>query len=166
MKRTLLLLDIKPMSVNAMYLRTFNGVSKTSKASDWTYEVFYQLARPENQWAMQELRDYFDPKKHTYHIHVIAAYSKSELYTKDGQISAKTQDCTNFEKPIVDCIFLPKYHIENPPKGCPNLNYDDRALVRSTGEKALSISGRRGLIVDIEIRPISEVLSVDLGPLN
>ncbi len=163
MKRTLLLLDIKPMSVNAMYLRTFNGVSKTSKASDWTYEVFYQLGRPENQQAMQELRDHFDPKKHTYHVHIIAAYPKAELYTKDGLISAKTQDCTNFEKPIVDCIFLPKYHTEVPPQGCPNLNTDDRDVVSSTGEKALSVSGRRGLIVDIEIKELAQVQSVDLG---
>lgn len=162
MKRTLLLPDIKPMSVNAMYFRSFNGVSKTAKASDWTYEVFFALSSAENLLAMQDLRNHFDPNKHVLSFSITAAYSKEDLYTKKGQISARTQDCTNFEKSIVDCICLPKYYDQVAPQGCQNLNIDDRYITEVHSFKALSTSGRSALIVDIEIRDLSVVPQITL----
>ena len=43
--------------------------------------------------------------------------------------------CLNVEKPIIDLVFLPKYHTQVPPYGCPNLNCDDRYIKRLHSEK-------------------------------
>lgn len=162
MQKTIVLPDLRPLSVNGMYIRHAGGVCKSGKASDWAYEMFSGLSSKENQEALAELRAAFSPENHYYKFTIIVAYSKADLFTKKGLISARTQDCSNFEKAIIDAICLPKHHVELPPRGCPNLNMDDRAIVEMRSLKALSKNGRPAIIVDIEIAPLDSILTVDI----
>lgn len=126
---------------------------KTAAAKDWTYKVFHALSTPENLKKLQELREIFDPKIHCHYVSMWAVYPEKELYTKSGGVSARTQDCSNWEKPLLDCFFLPKYFTEPAPYGCLNLNTDDRSVVQLVSAK---VEGDRALIVEVSIKAIKD----------
>jgi hypothetical protein len=141
-----------------MYLRTAYGTSKTQDAREWQAQVFHRLSSDENQLKLKELRDNFDSKEHTYCVWICAVYPKSELLTKQGLISSKTQDCSNFEKALIDCFFLPKHHTQESPLGCPNLNIDDKFVTQLISSKGMAKDElSRAIIVDVEIKPMSEL---------
>jgi hypothetical protein len=151
MQRSLELVNLKPFSINAAYANGGNGGRfKTQAFNEWQSEVFFQLSQAPNSVALKELREYFDSKKHKYEVQLIASYPKKEFYTKDGSISAKTQDTTNWEKSIVDCLFLKKYHDIPQPYGCKNLNVDDKFLTKCISEKVPSDSYSISIILYIK----------------
>jgi hypothetical protein len=160
-KRKFFLKGLSPLSVNSTYVRGHNGVTKSSEAREWTQLACHALSSAENVQKFQELRDFLDPKKHLVRVSVWAVYPESELMTKQGTVSAKTQDVSNFEKSIIDVCFLPKFFVEAPPYGCPNLNFDDRVATELHSYKAKSSNGVRGLIVELEIAPLSDLLTID-----
>ncbi|MBV6514162.1 MAG: hypothetical protein FMNOHCHN_03752 [Ignavibacteriaceae bacterium] len=129
-------LKVKPFSVNAMYYG--DKRVKTSEARNWSYNIFHNLNNVEVQQYLTELRSFFNPDLHVYNLHLVAYYPSHVFTTKDGRISGKTMDVTNWEKPLVDLLFLPKYFSEPPPYGCHNLNVDDRFLTKVLSEKRQS----------------------------
>lgn len=157
MKRSIVLKNLKPFSINRSYANGSNGGRfKTQEFQDWQSEVFWQLSLPENISTLKELREHFDPKKHKYEIDLQAWYPKQEFFTKEGLISAKTQDTTNWEKSLVDCLFLKKYFDAPHPYGCENLNIDDKYLTRCVSEKLPSKEGEYRLEIILEIKPLQE----------
>lgn len=155
MTKHFVLRDLKPFSINATYFRGHHGVVKTGGATDWTYQVFHQLDSENNQVALRELREFFNPKQHVYTLELCAVYPASEFITKAGEVSAKTQDITNWEKGLVDCFFLPKHFDRPAPYGVKNLNIDDKYVVSCKSTKASSGSSERGLLVTITIEPLA-----------
>lgn len=142
---------LSPFSINAMYYK--GNFGKTAAAKDWTYQVFHALNTKENLAKLQTLREAFDSKLHCHYVAMWAVYPNKELYTKAGGVSARTQDCSNWEKPLLDCLFLPKYFIEPAPYGCKNLNTDDRSVVQLLSAK---VEGPRALVINIQIKKISD----------
>jgi hypothetical protein len=126
LSRTLILENIRPFSINAFYYA--RQKTKTEAAWDWTDSVFMALNTEDNQGRLEELRAIFDPDKHVLGADLRAFYPKDIFFNKAGQVSAKTIDSTNWEKPLIDCIMLKKFHNEALPRGCKNLNTDDRYL--------------------------------------
>ncbi len=127
-------LNVRSFSINAMYgPKKF----KTSLARDWEMTVFHQLSSEENLTKFSRLREAFDPAIHGYSVSIIVYYPESKFYTKGGDISAHTHDVSNYEKPLVDLLFLPKYFDLNAPYGCRNLNVDDKYIVRMFSRKAV-----------------------------
>jgi hypothetical protein len=159
LKKTITIQNLKPLSVNATYYGTGAGFTKTSKARKWTHEAFFQLDNEENKQAMKELREAFDPDRHCYRVELTAFYPKSEMYTRDGRVSARTHDLTNWEKAIVDCIFLKAHHGRSVPDGCENLNSDDKYIVELLSKKR---AGTRGyeIVVSIEILKLEVIDNV------
>lgn len=127
--------NLKPFSVNASYVRTFSGVSKSSGATEFAAQVFNILSREAEQLKTKELRAAFDPQKHCFKIHLIAYYPEMDYYTKKQQMSSKTLDCTNWEKILVDCIMLPKFNELPFPQGAPNIAYDDKFVAQVLSQK-------------------------------
>jgi hypothetical protein len=127
--------DLKPFSVNASYVRTYSGVTKSSGAREFSAQVFNIISRDIEAAKLSELRSKFDPKEHCYKVQITAYYPESEYYTKKHEMSSKTLDITNFEKILVDCLFLPKFNDEPFPYGAPNLNCDDRYLAEMASRK-------------------------------
>lgn len=154
MRFSFLLQGIKPFSVNALYYG--DGRTKTQKYYDWSFEFFSRLAQPNIQQNLQKFRDTFDPKKHAYAIKLTAYYPEPVFYKKAGGISAKTMDLSNWEKPLIDCLFLPKHHKNEPPYGSPNLNIDDRFITSLSSRKTLSQDDEHHIQVEIRLITLLE----------
>lgn len=112
-----------------------NRAVKTTEARQWSCSIFDILAQPANQEKFARLRDFFDKNKHGISIELIAYYPESIFYTKKGTISSRTFDISNWEKPLIDLIFLPKYMDQPVPYGCPNLNADDKYIIDMRSSK-------------------------------
>lgn len=108
---------------------------KTPAYKDWEVSAFFQLQKHEIQENITTLREQFDANKHSYEVTFTAYYPRNTYFTKQGRISSKTMDLSNFEKPLLDLIFLPKYHNSFFPYGCPNLNVDDKLVSKLTSSK-------------------------------
>lgn len=154
MKRVFSLHGLKPLSVNSTYVRTLNGVMKTSAATEWFYSAFHILSSEENKQKLKELREYFDPKKHVYSFEIVALYPKKIFFTKQGTVNSKTIDVSNFEKSIIDIFCLKRYFNNPSPAGCENLNTDDRYVTDLTSRKAVSSDDEPRIEVEIYIKTL------------
>jgi hypothetical protein len=136
----------RSFSINAMYgPKKF----KTAEARDWEYSVLHQLNSAENLAKFERLRSQFDVHKHAYAVCITVYYPEHKFITKDGTISAHTHDVSNYEKPLVDLFFLPKYFSLGDPYGCKNLNCDDKFITRMYSRKC--IGPDYGLRVSVKI---------------
>lgn len=147
MKRSFFLDNLRPFSINATYYG--NGFVKTSAAREWAMEVFHRLAGQEQKF--KELREFFDPKKHAYHVTMIANYPKAQFYTKQGLLSSKTFDLTNCEKGLIDLFWLPKHALSASPLGCQNLQMDDKYITQLISRKRATEDSEPSIEVEIEI---------------
>lgn len=94
-------LAIKPFSVNAYRYR--DARFKTAEARAW--ETTVNDALEEHRKPLMEMADDFKAKGGTFRLFLSALYPKFIYYNKSGAISAKTVDCSNYEKPIQDMLF-------------------------------------------------------------
>lgn len=118
-----IIINVKPYSVNSMYY----GDARTQRTEfkDWTYQVFHELSTKKNLDAMRDLRDAFDPHKHSFKVRLVAHYPAEVFKTKEGRISAKTMDLSNWEKPLLDLLFDKKFYERQHPYGVANINHND-----------------------------------------
>ena len=151
--RRIITLKLKPFSVNAMFGR--DKRHKTIEAKEWSCSVLVALALKENRKKLKELRQFFDPKEHVYHIDLTFFYPKHILYTKDGPISARAHDLTNVEKPLVDLIFLPVYYDRPSPYGAKNLNIDDKYITKVVSQKKPTSGSKPKIKVSIRIKDLN-----------
>lgn len=149
MRFNFLLKNIKPFSVNSMYYST--STSKTQKYHDWSFQIFSRLSNEQIQVGLRELREYFEVEKHAYVVRLTAYYPEATYYRRIGGISAKTMDLSNWEKPLVDCIFLPKHHKNSPPYGSPNLNIDDRYICSLVSRKLPTMDKEPSIRIQVAI---------------
>lgn len=132
MQATFLILG-RSFSINAT--TGANKRYKTPECRDWETTVLHQLNSAENKQKFDKLRSHFDTSKHSYSVSIAVYYPEADFYTKKGIISAHTQDVSNYEKPLIDLIFLPKYFNLEGPYGCPNLNIDDKFITQMFSTK-------------------------------
>ena len=130
MKRKLHL-DMRLLSINAMYYGNRNH-GKTQEAREWSSMICHELAKPENKQVLADLRGYFKAGEHAYKISI--KYFTPKMFTKSGEISAQSLDISNFEKPIIDMIFLPQ-NFGIGLHQCENLNIDDKHIVAMFSSK-------------------------------
>lgn len=134
MKRTITLRDIRPQSVNSLYYN-IRSQGKRAEARDWELQVIQRLWEVDNLQALKDLRDAFDPSKHSYSVHMITYTPK--LYNKSGQISSRVCDLSNIEKPLLDVVFTNQFYGTNKPYEALNLNVDDKHITRLLSVKKL-----------------------------
>lgn len=120
-------LNVKPFSINQIHYR--DGKRKTVEAKEWECTVFNALSSPDCVQAMKDLREAFVQTKHGFAVKLTCYYPAHIYKTQAGFISAKTIDTTNWEKPLVDLIFLEKYSLYDPPFGVQNIQIDDKYIV-------------------------------------
>jgi hypothetical protein len=142
----------KPFSINAMYY--MDKRNKTREAKEWSYSVFHQLSSEQNLAKLEKIRDYFDPAKHHFHVSLRAYYPRHILHRKDGAVSAKSIDVTNWEKPLIDLLFLPKYFNTPSPYGCKNLNVDDKYITSMLSAKIISPEDRHYIDIEIAVKSL------------
>lgn len=101
-----IVLNIKPFSINNAFLRN----RKYSKgARTYRFNVLKALQEKSNAAKLKQVRDAFDPLKHSFQVELTSYYPESTFFNKKGSVSAKTMDLTNTEKLLVDCLFSQKY---------------------------------------------------------
>lgn len=123
----------KPFSVNAMFYK--DGRTKTQDWREWSARVFHQLSTESNLKKLSNLRNAFDASLHHVHVSLTVYYPREDFYNRNGEVSAKTMDVTNFEKPLVD-LFCDKRYFETPyPYGCQNLNINDKYITQLLSRK-------------------------------
>lgn len=156
MKQEFVINGLKPVSINASYFPSQYGFTKTSKANEWSYNIFYALSTVENNEKLKLLRESFDPEQNFYAISIVVFYPEKEFFTKKGLVSQRTIDVSNFEKAIIDCFFLPKFFEEPVPYGCKNLNIDDKYLFELNSKKDYHQSHEYKVEVTLEIKPLRQ----------
>lgn len=152
MKRKLVL-KVKPFSINALhYANKSHGL--TAAAKEWTYQVFNALSSPDNRAALSDLRSYFDPTKHAITVGLTVFYPEKIFWNLQGTISAKTQDNSNWEKPLIDCIFLPGNFGSTGVYNAENMNCDDRYITRLFSQKKPGTEHRIDVRIGIIALPV------------
>jgi len=141
-------LHVPPFSLNNMYYKkTFN---RTRDAREWSTLVFQQLQGEYVQQQINKFKEKWSPKGNSIRVNLIYRYPIDKLITKDMNISSRSMDCTNVEKPLVDLMFAKKYHERSFPEGCPNFNIDDKVVIKCISEKVPSRSGEYEIGVTVE----------------
>lgn len=142
-------LNVEPFSVNRTYYR--DRRVKTQDFRDWELQVIQALNRAEPQAQLAKLRSAFDAKKHGFVVKFDFYFPKSVLYNKQGLISSRAEDLSNVEKPLLDLVFLPKYHVQAFPWGCHNVNADDKSVLRLVSSKLVALDGKFRTTVSIKL---------------
>ena len=119
----------KPFSINQMYCSGRN--MKTQAAREWTEMIIFALNTPEILNSLKQLREFFKLEKHEYELYLKAVYPKEIYYNKNGTISSKTIDTTNWEKNLQDILCDPKYFEDK----LDNLNINDKYFTKLISEK-------------------------------
>lgn len=121
------------MSINAAFQR--DKRFKSLKYKQWETTVLLSLTSEDSQQKLQQIRDAYQHGNHCFEVELTTYYPSSTYFTKSGHISNKTMDISNTEKTLIDLLFLPKYHELRPPSGAPNINVDDRYIVKLVSSK-------------------------------
>jgi hypothetical protein len=129
-------LPLEPFSVNRTYGR--DRRHKTQDFRDWELATINALNAKSVQEQLEKIRNEFDPNLHGFLVRFKYMYPANVLFNKEGKISSRAEDLSNIEKPLLDMLFLPKYHVQSFPWGCPNINADDKYVLRMTSIKTTS----------------------------
>jgi len=129
-------LPLEPFSVNRMHTR--DKAHKSQDYRDWEIAAIQALRKQGPQTALAQIRDAFKPESHGLVVWFKFLFPAKVLFNKAGLISSRAEDLSNVEKPLLDILFLPKYHVQPMPWGAPNVNADDKYVLRLTSTKALS----------------------------
>lgn len=103
-----------------------------AETREWISQACYQLSQPVNKQALADLRTFFDDKKHCYTVHIDRTVSN--FFNKQGSISTRSIDVTNYEKLIFDLIFTPTFYGSSSME-CENLNIDDKYVTTLISRK-------------------------------
>lgn len=134
-----------------------DGRTKSQKYYDWSFKLFDRLSHEDIQAGLEPFREHFDPAIHGFVLRLTAYYPVKKFYRLKGGISAKTMDLSNWEKPLIDCIMLPKHHVNKPPYGSPNLNVDDRYVVSLSSQKRVTSEEQPRIRISIRMIEFTEL---------
>ena len=149
-------LDIPTFSINSMFNCGNARLGKSAGAQDWTLNAFYELSKYEALFI--GMRSVFDPLLHYYSVKLHAHYPIKQFQAKGSGISQRTHDLSNFEKPLIDLIFLAKHCEYAVPYGCQNLCIDDKYVAELLSTKRATTEDKPFILVDIEIKFLSELV--------
>jgi Holliday junction resolvase RusA-like endonuclease len=152
-------LPIEPFSVNRMYYR--DRRHKSQDYRDWEMTVVSALSVPYVQEQLKKIRESFNAKKHGLLVRFTYMFPEQILYNKAGEISSRAEDLTNIEKPLLDILCLPKFHVQSPPFGCANLNCDDKHVLRLISSKKVSNSNKYFVQISVALVALPKLV---VGP--
>ncbi len=152
------MLPIKPFSVNAMY-----GLKRNHKSAayrDWEQAALRAII--DQFEPLSELSKAFDAKQHCFVVHLTTYVPKQILFTKSGHLSSQSYDLSNIEKPIIDLLFLPRYHQElHRMAEAGNINVDDKNIVTLRSAKRISPDELYHFAVSIAIVSLNTLIKAN-----
>ena len=151
--RQKLLLPLETFSINQVHCRDTRYVTADFKT--WSCNVLRHIASNNNQKAINYIRENFDSNKHYLAVDIISYYPREKMFTMADSISSRIHDVSNIEKPLIDVIFLSKYHGKNSIYKGPNFNIDDKYIKKMS---SMQLVGDDHLIeIYVEIRGLAEL---------
>lgn len=124
---------------------------KTADYRDWELAAIEALNRKEVQAELAKIRSNFDENKHSLFIKFNFQFPATTLLNKQGLISSRAEDLSNIEKTLLDVLCLPKFFVQSPPHGYPNLNIDDKHVLRLVSSKTISPTNKYQTKVSITL---------------
>lgn len=103
-------LPIKAFSINSYHYA--NRKIKTKEAREWEQKVL-SLINYDTRNALADIRKHFEHMGGSFRLQLEFQYPREVYYNKDEEISARTFDLSNVEKPIMDLIFLQTMKIDD-----------------------------------------------------
>lgn len=148
-------LPVPPFSINRMYYR--DQRIKTREAREWTQQVFRYIHLTDIEERFDALREEQKRTGACYGVRLVANYPRYTFYNKQGKLSSRTMDVSNFEKPLIDLLFLPKYFNMPSPEGCRNLNSDDKLITALISQKRAVEAEEPSISVSIWLRKPAKI---------
>ena len=146
-------IPVGPFSVNRMHSR--DKRHKTAVYKQWERSILEELNRPLIQQQLKKFRESFVEGQHEVWLILRSFYPKAKLINQQNDISSRAEDLTNWEKPLVDLLFLPKFHVQPFPYGAPNCNTDDKRITKMKSSKEVSPDDNSSVQVTLLVRPIT-----------
>lgn len=143
-------LNVSPVSVNNMYYND-RRLGYKPDVRKWVRTVQGKLASPDIQQQFQNIMEQYDANVHAFSVEAIVYFSN--FFNKQGKISASVVDCTNFEKPLADLLFLSRYCLP----GAINIGVDDRFIVDFHSAKRPTNSSETYIDITIKLVPIPRI---------
>src|SRR5690349_15070469 len=123
----------KPFSINAA---TYSDArTKTASYREWQAQVFHQLNNSQDLETFKAVKEQFDEEKNSLEVSMTCYYPRKVFVNKEGKLSSRTTDCSNFEKLLLDLLFDRQYYDKPSPYGCKNLNLNDKHVVALNSKK-------------------------------
>ncbi len=126
-------IKVKPFSINAA---TYSDArTKTREYREWQSQVFHQLNNEKDLETFRQIREQFDETKHSFAVEMTAFYPRSVFINKEGTLSSRTVDLSNWEKLLLDLLFDKQYFSKEHPYGVQNINQNDKYVVDLVSRK-------------------------------
>lgn len=126
-------IKVKPFSINAA---TYSDArTKTREYREWQSQVFHQLNNEKDLETFRQIREQFDETKHSFAVEMTAFYPRSVFINKEGTLSSRTVDSSNWEKIFLDLLFDKQYFSKPHPYGVENLCQNDKHVVDLMSKK-------------------------------
>lgn len=93
-------LPTRAFSINAYFYATRKVKTKEAKA--WEESVLELL---DEEKCFDDMMLEYKARGGTFAVHMELQYPHHEFFNKQGEVSAKTFDCSNWEKPLLDLLF-------------------------------------------------------------
>lgn len=103
MKVSIALMGAKAFSINKTYSRDMRF--KSSEYKDWFIRTKTTIEEHEAYKELLDMAGDFNVLGGEFSVHMEVVYPSWLYYNKSGQISAKTFDCSNVEKVLIDLLF-------------------------------------------------------------
>jgi len=132
-----------------MYFNRSGKKVRSVDARNWSQVIFNELNKPYNQQQLKLCREMIEGGCRGLRIDMVVYYPYGKFFTQTGEISARTLDETNWEKPLVDLIMLPKYYDRPCPYGVENLNIDDKIVTDVTSKKRPIMNEEHSIVVKL-----------------
>lgn len=130
-------LDVKPFSVNQMTYR--DARFKTAEYKAWAEMVLAQLSEMDQHKELMAIAADHARLGGVFHVEFTYEYPPHVFYNKSKQVSAKTIDCSNGAKPLLDLIFG------------DTMKVNDRFVTKLTERKC--VGARTRILVKLEFVP-------------
>ena len=127
--KELIIIPLEPLSINRTKCRDQRYT--TTYYKDYIYNVLNCINKPTSITKINNIKKFFNKKKHAIHLELTFYYPRNIFYTEKDEISSKVHDLSNIEKPLIDIIFLSTHSTD----ALHNLNIDDKYIIDLISKK-------------------------------
>ena len=138
-----------PFSINKAYYK--RSMTRTQECRKWGDSVLIQLQDPLLLDQFTQVREAFNPKKHTISVELQFNIPQCKFYTKKGEVSIHSQDLSNVEKLLIDLIFDSRFNDRQIKDiSISNLNINDKFITELISRK-VPVDAEHSIDIQIKI---------------